>query len=183
MLQIEDEARLDHLAHEFRAAFQRRLADLQVREEFSDCLVVETIPALHPETANIVVWLDGTGHRGIGDTFTATLRLYLDEAVTAGEWARWRLSMPWSSLRTSLRTRLCFASTTRAVASVLPQPFRSTLRTRRLARKRLTICGLGQSCQVGEWVRGLTAAAAGERRRRIRLINSERRSRLKPVDR
>jgi hypothetical protein len=85
MLQFEDEVRLDPLAREFRAAFQRRLADLQVREEFSDRLVV-TIPALHPETGNIVVWLDGDEVTvGIGEHFHCHFETYLDEAVTAGE--------------------------------------------------------------------------------------------------
>jgi hypothetical protein len=87
MLQFEDEVRFDPLAREFRAAFQRRLADLQVREEFSNRLVV-TIPALHPETGNIAVWLGDEVTVGIGEHFHASLRHTLDEAVTPSgtEW-------------------------------------------------------------------------------------------------
>ena len=42
----------------------------------------------------------------------------------------------------------------------LAREFRAAFR-RRLARKRLTICGLGPSCEVGEWVLGLTACSRG----------------------
>ncbi len=58
MLQSKDEARLDSLAREFRTVFRQRLDNVRPREEFTDRLVV-TVPALHPETGDIVVWLDG----------------------------------------------------------------------------------------------------------------------------
>jgi hypothetical protein len=81
MLQSKDEARLDSLARKFRAVFQQRLGDMQPREEFTDRLVV-TVPALHPETGDIVVWLDGDEVTvGIGEHFHCHFETYLDEGV------------------------------------------------------------------------------------------------------
>jgi len=69
MLQPKDEARLDSLARAFRTVCRQRLSDVQPREEFTDRLVV-TVPALHPETGDIVVWLDGDEVTvGIGEYF------------------------------------------------------------------------------------------------------------------
>ena len=85
MLQLEDEARLDPLAREFRAAFRRQLADKDSYEEFTDRLVV-TIPALHPETGSIIVWLDGDEVTvGIGEHFHCHFETYLDETVAPDE--------------------------------------------------------------------------------------------------
>jgi hypothetical protein len=88
MLQFEDENRLNSLAREFRAAFHRRLAHLQPREEFTDCLVV-TIPAVNPETGDIVAWLDVDEVTvGIGEHFHCHFETDLDEDVAPDERAR-----------------------------------------------------------------------------------------------
>jgi hypothetical protein len=78
---FEDEARLNPLAREFRAAFRRQLAHKASAEEFTDRLVV-TIPALHPETGNIVVWLDDDEVTvGIGEHFHCHFETYVDDTV------------------------------------------------------------------------------------------------------
>ena len=81
MLQSKDEARLDSLAREFRTVFQQRLDNVRPREEFTDRLVV-TVPALHPETGDIVVWLDGDEVTvGIGEHFHCHFETDLDGGV------------------------------------------------------------------------------------------------------
>ena len=81
MLQPEDEARLDSLAQEFRAAFQQRLPQVRPREEFTDRLVV-TVTAQHPETGDIIVWLDGDEVTvAIGEHFHCHFETYLDDGV------------------------------------------------------------------------------------------------------
>jgi hypothetical protein len=88
MLKSEDEGRLDSLAREFRAAFQRRLPHVDACEEFADRLVV-TIPALHPETGAIVVWLDGDEVTvGIGKHFHCHFETYLDQGIPEAQRAR-----------------------------------------------------------------------------------------------
>ena len=79
MLGPEQESRLDSLSREFRAALLHRLPDLKYREEFTDRLVV-TIPAHHPETGAITVWLDGDEVTvGIGEYFHTHFEAYLVE--------------------------------------------------------------------------------------------------------
>jgi len=79
MLQSKDEARLDALAREFRRVLQQRLKHISLREEFTDRLVV-TIPGAHPETGDIVVWLDGDEVTvGIGEHFHCHFETYLEE--------------------------------------------------------------------------------------------------------
>jgi hypothetical protein len=79
MLLPQDEARLDSLAQEFRKAFQHRLGHVLRREEFTDRLVV-TVPAIHPETGDIVARLDGDEVTvGIGAHFHCHFERYFEK--------------------------------------------------------------------------------------------------------
>jgi len=85
MLEPRDEARLDSLAVEFRSAFRRRLPDVHPREQFTDRLVV-TVPALHPETGDIVARLDGDDVTvSLGEHFHCHFETYIDETGSLAE--------------------------------------------------------------------------------------------------
>lgn len=58
MLTPDEEARLDSLAREFLSVLRSRIDARLYRTEFSDRLKV-TFPARHPETGDLVAWLDG----------------------------------------------------------------------------------------------------------------------------
>ena len=88
MLQPEDDDRLDSLACEFRTALRRQLSEVDVSERFTDRLVV-TVPARHPETGAIVVWLDGDEITvQIGQHFHCHFETHLDEGVAPTEGER-----------------------------------------------------------------------------------------------
>jgi hypothetical protein len=58
MLTRDQEERLDPLAREFLSVLRIRIDPQLYRAEFTDRLKV-TFPARHPETGDLVVWLDG----------------------------------------------------------------------------------------------------------------------------
>lgn len=89
MLRPEEEAKLDPLAELFRSAFQDRFAHLRYEEEFTDRLTV-TIPAVHPETGEIVVWIDGDEVTvGIGRYFHTHFEAYVGSEPPEEEDRRW----------------------------------------------------------------------------------------------
>ncbi|HWI62489.1 MAG TPA: hypothetical protein VNT75_11660 [Symbiobacteriaceae bacterium] len=88
VLSPADEARLDSLARSFQTAFQNRFADVEYLEEFMDQLIV-TIPAKHPETGDVVVWLDADEITvGIGPHFHRHFEAYLQQGMTTEEQER-----------------------------------------------------------------------------------------------